>query len=243
MPLLEADESNVPALGTFTPAKSKYYVGQVVDPVSGTHYDAGTGQAISGPMGGATRHLGDGASPTATQTDLLEEMGVERSPLIGLGWYAVALGVVLFFAGLFSFVFTAHYVLPLLAAQFVGAMLMPVMRVVPWADEDADDAVLFVLLTLACGPVVGLIIYGVICMLRQDTNPAILGCFIVATLARLVVEAAVGVTGEGARFALTQLTPFAQVNHFDIRMLLINWSGLVALAGWYTASIFHKLDE
>jgi len=243
MPLPEVDEGAVPALGTFTPAKSKYYVGQVVDPVSGTHYNADTGRPISGPMSSAAHHLGDGNTPGMAQTIPIEEIVEERSPMIGLGKYTIALAGILCVTALFSFVFTTHYVLPLLAAQFFGAMLLPVMRVVPWADEDADDAVLFVLLTLACGPIVGLIFYGVISLLRQDANPAIMGCFIVAALARLVVEAAVGVTPEGAGFAITQLVPFAQVQHFDIRLLLINWSPLVALAGWYTASIFHKLDE
>jgi hypothetical protein len=40
-------EASAPQFGTFTPAKSKYYPGQVVDPVSGTHYDSDTGRPVA----------------------------------------------------------------------------------------------------------------------------------------------------------------------------------------------------
>ncbi|HEV2471868.1 MAG TPA: hypothetical protein VGS41_04340, partial [Chthonomonadales bacterium] len=49
-----AGDLHVPALGTFTAAKSRYYPGQVVDPVSGTHYDSDSGRPTSASDAAAT---------------------------------------------------------------------------------------------------------------------------------------------------------------------------------------------
>lgn len=226
-----AHELHVPAFGTFTPEKSKYYSGQLIDPVSGTHYDSETGL----PMKALERTNGNAAHKTQ---DVV--LHWDDSPTVEasrVSQFAIVFAGILSLAGIAAYAFSERYVLPLLLAQFFGALLMPIMKVAPWADEDSDDVWVFLLLTLAGGPLVALVVYGVISLLRQNANPGIVGCLAIALLARLTVDIAAG------GFSLAGLNPFAQVGHFEPRLLLINWSGLTALAGWYAASVFHKLDE
>lgn len=233
-------EVNVPSLGTFTPAQSKYYVGQLVDPISGAHYDSETGQPTAAPMGTAV--AGDGMPLSADESiEIIEETESGLPALMRyLGAFAVILGV----TALFAFAYPTSYVMPMLTAEFFAAMLLPILRVAPWADEDSGDVVLFILLTLACGPVVALVIYGVLSLLRQDTNPGILGCLAVALVVRVTVDLARWASDPTVvTLSPAQYAPFAEVGHFDLRAILINWSGMVALAGWYMASIFHRLDE
>jgi hypothetical protein len=227
-----AEELHVPPFGMFPSEKSKYYPGQMVDPVSGTHYDSENGMPTHVHTNGNGRsrpqdivlHWDDAAAPARANRDLVIR-------------FLAAFGGILVVAGLVAHLLPEIYAIPLVLAQFLGALLLPVMRVVPWADEDADDVFLFLLLTLAGGPLVALVVYGVISALRQNTNPAILGCLSIALVARLVIGSAAG------GFAWGALNPFAQVGKFDWHLLLVNWSGLAALAGWYAASVFHKLDE
>lgn len=232
-PAVASADANVPQFGTFTPAKSKYYAGQVVDPVSGTHYDSDTGQPTAAPPKAETpadkkRSAGDDIefewhAPPVTMGHLVARF---------LGVFAILLcagAAIAFFA-------PAAYVAPLLLVNFIGAVLMTVMRVVPWQDEDSDDVFLMIVLTLAFGPVVSLIIYSVLTALRQDGNPAMIGVMGVAALTRLGVGLAIGKLG------WWQLMPFP-LTGFAVEMMFMNWAGLVALAGWYFANVFHKFDE
>ena len=71
-------------------------------------------------------------------------------------------------------------------------MLMPVMRVVPWQDEDSDDVLIYLLLTLIFGPAISLVVYGVLAAMRQSFNPAVFGMLGVTLLARVVTALAAG---------------------------------------------------
>jgi hypothetical protein len=167
------------------------------------------------------------------------------SPLQLLLRYVGAFALILIVMGGVAFIAKPLYVIPMLIAMFVGALLLPVMRVSPWPDEDSDDLVWFVLLTLLFGPLVALIIYGTVAVLRQEFNASILGCLAVAALARIVGE--VATSGMPiVRQMLVVTSPFTTFRHIDahlVEMLLLDWSGFAALAGWYAASTFHKEDE
>jgi hypothetical protein len=245
-PLPTAAELRVPEFGTFTPTKSKYYGGQVIDPVSGTHYDSDTGQPME-----ASAHAATAAAPAApATTNRRRKKAVQKSADdLKLKWddqqatltthivrYLVVFAALLAGAWVSASLFPQHYVVPMVLVNFLGAMLLPVMRVVPWADEDSDDTIWFVLLTLMFGPGVSLIVYLVLAALRQDANPAIVGCFLVAMASRLTVELASGSPN------ILHLTPW-EYGHFDIKLMLLNWASLFTLAGWYCASVFHKLDD
>lgn len=165
-------------------------------------------------------------------------------PLAATARYAGALALLLLLAGAWSYASPSLYGLPLVAAQFLGALLLPVMGVAPWQDEDSDDIAWFFVLTVIGGPVVALIVYAFLSILRQSANPAILGCMIVATLTRVAVEAGrqLGI-GAPLHFSMTQFSPYADVRGFTMTLLFVNWSGIVALVGWCTANVFHKFDE
>lgn len=228
-------DTHVPELGTFTPAKSKYYPGQVLDPVSGTHYDSASGTPTSVPV---TPQERTEARKEAKEKDIefiWDKPQATMWHLVGryLGVFAILLALGILAAAIAP----GSYVVPLLLTNFIGGMLLPVMRVVPWQDEDSDDVFLMVVLTLAFGPVVSLIIYSVLTALRQDGNPAILGILAVAMLARVGIGLA-----SGTLQSWWQVMPFP-LQGFSVSLMLVNWAGLAALVGWYVANVFHKLDE
>ena len=166
------------------------------------------------------------------------------TPMELLTRYAGVFALILLGVGLLSFAVKSFYIVPMVIAMFAGGMLLPILHVTPWADEDSDDLVWFVLLTLLFGPVVSLIIFGMVALVRQEFNPSILGCFIVAGLTRIVGELASG--GVGIPHLISATSPFGSLGHIDahlVEMLLLNWAGFAALAGWYAAGSFHKEDE
>ncbi|HZO89704.1 MAG TPA: hypothetical protein VFB38_15350 [Chthonomonadaceae bacterium] len=228
-PVQAAAELHVPPFGTFQPVKSKYYTGQVIDPISGTHYDAETGLP--------TNVNGSHPASKNGQDIVLHWDDSPAMDAMQLMRYAGVFALILAVAGFMAHALPNLYVVPLLASQFLGGLLLPLMKVVPWAEDDSDHIFLFFLLTLALGPMVALIAYGVISLLRQDASPGMVGCLSVAFLAQVAVGMAAG------DFSWSRLTPFSQMGHFEVGTLFLNWSGLLALAGWYTASIFRRPDE
>lgn len=231
-------EANVPQLGTFQPAKSKYYPDQVIDPVSGTHYDAATGTPTATPL---TSEQIRERQKAQKQAAILAEYAENQSSLMATiaRYLAVFVGL-LALTGLVAHFMPKLPIVPLLIGQFVAALLLPVMRAVPWADEDSDDLwflIGFILIggfAMTCGPVLALIFYAVLTLIRQDGNPAVFGCLIVAACMRLMVESATGHLG------LELFRPFVWKG---LGPLFVNWSALITVVGWYAAGIFHKLDE
>jgi hypothetical protein len=223
-------------MGTFTAQKSKYYAGQVVDPVSGTHYDADTGKPTAGPLSGAqaTRP----AQPQKKQPDVVLKW--DKTPQIPfstrLSKFLSIFAVILVITAVAAFGMRELYAIPMVLANFLSGLIMPALKLVPWHDEDSDDWLLFVVLTMVFGPFIPLVIYGVLWMLRQSGNPAILGCFVVSAVTRLVVELAAQTP------SLSHFMPW-QPGAFSIGLLFLNWAGVVTLAGWITGNVFHKLDE
>ena len=237
-PVATSPNANVPQMGTFTPAKSKYYPGQVVDPLSGTHYDSESGRPNVQPP--APPKPAETPKKTSKRDGSEIEFIWDKTPHTMLNVvmrYIAYFGVLMLVGMGATFFIPATFVPALLLVNFIGAMMLPVLGVVPWQDEDSDDVFLMIVLTLVFGPVVSLVIYSVLTAMRQDGNPAILGILAVAMLARVGIGVAAGnVT------SWWDLTPFP-LTGFTPQMMLINWVGFVALAGWYFANVFHKLDE
>jgi hypothetical protein len=224
-------------MGTFRPAKSKYYAGQVLDPASGTHYDSDTGRPTAAPP----------RPPEAKLVQKLPDEEVEAegpSVWVSVGKFALVYAVLLAFG-----LVLAHQAGPgpragtlgpgaliaLCGVQFLAGLLMPVMRAVPWQDEDSDDVLTFIILTFVFGPIISIVIYCIVALMRQDANPAVAGLMLVAAVTRFGVEIAAG--------TLTGMRVMPWLGSFSIPILLINWTGLLGLIGWYMANLFHKLDE
>ena len=172
-----------------------------------------------------------------TEPDLeIEWDKPELSSAAVWGRFAAAFAGVLVFAAALSLAMKPNILLPLILANFAGGMLLPILRVGPWQDEESDDSIFLFALTLIFGPFVSLAIYGVISAVKQMTNPSVLGILIVAAVTRFALGAAVGA------FSLSSMTPL-QSGHFDIVTLLLQWGGLVGMGGWVFANFFHKLHE
>lgn len=231
-PSRTSETANVPQLGTFTPAKSKYYSGQVLDPVSGTHYDADTGKPITATSAETT---------TAGKTDKVvlhwDAPEKEHSMAAVVGKFLGIFGVILIVGAIFAALAPAGMLAPLLIANFAGGLLLPVLGVVPWQDEDSDDAMLMFVLMLLFGPVVAFFIYGVLTMVRQTGNAAVVGVLAVAALSNVVIRFA---AHDLHRFS--DLMPF-QSGSYSVSLMFLSWAGLLAMAGWFFANVFHKFDE
>ena len=225
-PVRQANLPRLPTMEIPGTQPSKYYSGQLVDPVSGKHYDPATGKPK------------EAAVPVSTADVVLNwDEPVQTAAAKHLAVYATALVGLLVAAGVASYFLKPVFAIPMILAQFVGALLLPVLRVAPWQDEDSDDVVAFLLMSLLFGPGIALIAYGALAAVRQTLNPAVLGMLVVSLLARVVTAWAAG------SHTLYQLAPWNIHSAGQWPVLLLNWSGLIALAGWYTAGFFHKLHE
>lgn len=222
---------NVPQMGTFTPAKSKYYSDQVIDPVSGTHYDAATGKATTATSAETT--------PKSGKTDDIELKWDKPEMSMGeaLGKFFGIFAVVLVVATGLTYLASGALIVSLIVANFIGGLLLPVFGIVPWQDEDSDDAVLLFVLSLVFGPVVSLIIYAGLTAMRQSGNAAVMGCLGVSALSHLVIR---GLTGNLHGFM--SLMPFPTTG-YSATIMFLNWTGLFAMVGWFVGNVFHKFDE
>lgn len=226
----------IPAMGTFTPANSKYYTGQVVDPVSGTHYDSVTGQATSAPA-------------QQKSDDIVLQWDDPNSTPLHIGRFAMAfVGLLIGMAALIHLI-PAYAAIPLVVVMFAAGILLPVMRAVPFQSDDSDDLVWLILLTLLFGPAIGLLIYGIKAFLLRDMNIAVLGLLTVSFLGYVVFQLAAPFAPvtpdvqEGFFNVMKLAPPWSQVGRYGSVALLYNWAGLVAMAGWFVGNFFHKLDE
>jgi hypothetical protein len=122
-----ARPAGIPALGTFTPANSKYYAGQVLDPLSGTHYDSVTGQATS--------------VTSQQQNDIILQWDDPISTPLHFGRFALAFAGLLIGMTLLARMLPDYAAIPLLVVMFAAGILLPVMRAVPFHSDDSDDIV------------------------------------------------------------------------------------------------------
>lgn len=129
------------------------------------------------------------------------------------------------------------YWLALMLCNVSSGMLLPVLKVAPWQDEDSDDIGWLFLGTLIGGPVVAFIIYGILSLMRREFNAGVLGCLGVSVLSRLTVEIAAGSPTLNSIFV-----PWG-VGHLNFTTFAVGWAGLVTMLGWIVANIFHQLDE
>ena len=226
---VSAAEAHVPQIGSFNAQQSKYYTDQVIDTVSGTHYDANSGRPTNyrkGPEADIVLNWDDAARDPSSST-------VTRFLLI----YAAILATV----GVFSYASKSFFPIPLMCiGLFSAGILMPVMRAVPWQRDDSDDVIWFALFNVVFGPGIGLIMYSILGIIKQGVNPAMVGCFIATLLMHIIVFVAL------LPSQLIQFQPpiLQHGGAFNLTYLLVNaGTGLLTLIGWYCANFFHKLDE
>jgi hypothetical protein len=228
--------TGIPAMGTFTAANSKYYTGQVIDPLSGTHYDSATGQATS-------------VTPQQKGADIVFQWDDPVSTPRLIGRFALAFVGILAIMGTLVHFLPDYAAFPLVVALFGAGLLLPVMRAVPFQSDDSDDLVWFLLLTLLFGPGIGLLIYSVKAALLRDMNIAVLGLLAVSFLGYLVFQMAAPIapltpdTGEGIFSIMKLAPPWTQAGRYGYAAMLYNWAGMFAMAGWFLGNVFRKLDE
>jgi hypothetical protein len=206
-----------PQIGTFQAAKSRYYSDQVVDPVSGAHYNADTG--------------------ATTDTPVEVKETVETNDWVQLGIYSGVFAVLLVAVYIVGTSVirgsVAGYFTVLAISSFLAGILLPILRVAPWPKDDSEDVGWAMGIIPLFGPFAGTMGYGVLGVVRQDVNPAILGVFITSLLLRVVLDLATG-------HSLDRMVPFRELSGLVLGAQVMPF---VTLAGWYSSEMFHKPDE
>lgn len=209
-----APSPGVPQLGTFSAQKSKYYADKVLDPVSGAHYDADTGE------------------PEAEEVVPIEVEEVNMPVQVAIN--LVLLGGIAAIAALFVHLNKDLYLAVMAVSNLLAGMAMPLLRTVPFGEDDSSDLPIFLGCTLLLGPFVGALVYGILGVLKQDANPAIVGAYISYLVIRIAMDASIGQS-------ITKLLPF---NDTSWQVMIVQLAmPLVTVAGWYAAGMFHKPDE
>lgn len=208
--------AGTPQIGTFQAVKSKYYGDQVYDPVSGKHYDADTGKTTDTPV----------------EVKEYEDSNDLKQLAIYAGAFVVLLAVVY---GLGSAIggSVGMFFAILGIASFLAGMSLPLFRVAPFEKDDPEDVGWALGLTVLFGPFAGTMGYGVLGVVRQSANPAIIGVFVTSLLLRGVLDLATG-------HSLSKMVPFAEMSGLILGAQVMP---LVTLAGWYAAEMFHPADE
>ncbi|MEP6756094.1 MAG: hypothetical protein ABJA67_11390 [Chthonomonadales bacterium] len=212
---VKAGPAVAPQIGTFQAQKSKYYGDKVQDPISGAIYDADTGKA-----------------ETKVDVDhiIVEEVNEFKAAGINLGLTILIAGV----AFAMSSGMPGQYLPILGVASFIVGMIMPILRSVPFGSDDSGDIALAIGLILIFGPFVGAVGYGVVCALRQDFNPAIIGIFV----SYLIVRVGVDLGTAKHLNAIWQVMPEVNADSIGARLM-----PLATVIGWYAADPFKKADE
>jgi len=166
----------------------------------------------------------------------------ERAALIrqsGIYLAGLAAAIVLFS---FAARLLPQWYLAFIAALNIAAgMAMPPLGVVPYGEDDSSDVAFALPLILVLGPIVGGMAYGVIALMRQDANPAIVGIFVTYLLIRFPLQFA---AGAGVAESLQSLVPFSPPPDGNWGAhLALQWLPFATVIGWYMASFFHKPDE
>lgn len=209
-----------PQIGTFQAQKSKYYTDKVMDPISGAHYDPDTGKPVD----------------TTPVIVLEDDVNTERKTMArNVGIYLIYLALL---TGI-SFVASKGlpYLLILGISNFAAGIAMPLLRIVPFGEDDSDDVALALALILILGPFVGSILYGIVGFMKQDANPAIVGVFISYIVLRIGLDVAFSFP------VISGMMPFTKMNNNIIMGFGAQWMCLATIAGWYAAGVFHKPNE
>ena len=118
------------------------------------------------------------------------------------------------------------------AANFASCILMPLIGVAPFGEDDSEDIALGLGLFLIMGPLAGGIIYSVIGMIKQSVNPAIIGVLLTYLIIRLNLDVFL-------HRSLEFMLPWqGGIAEYAPQALI-----LAGIAGWYAAGVFHKHDE
>ncbi len=118
------------------------------------------------------------------------------------------------------------------AANFASCILMPLIGVAPFGEDDSEDIALGLGLFLIMGPLAGGIIYSVIGMIKQSVNPAIIGVLLTYLIIRLNLDVFL-------HRSLEFMLPWqGGIAEYAPQALV-----LAGIAGWYAAGVFHKHDE
>ena len=200
----------------------------MVDTVSGAHYDADTGETTTAP---------------AEVPDLLANLQEEerREHLLAAIRYAGVLAGIVVVACLLTWIAKPMHLLWLALANLGACMAMPVIGVVPFAEDDSEDIPWAIGILFILGPAVGALAYAVLCVVRATFSPGIIGIFVTYLAIRIPLD---GVSGNIGRL-FQAMMPFQQpaADSTWATHLASLWIVFAGVVGWYSAAMFRHTDE
>ncbi len=116
---------------------------------------------------------------------------------------------------------------------FVLGMFMGIFRAVPTFDDDYTDVTVVLIVCVMFGPMLALMGYGILCLIRQDSNPAVFALF----LLYYFVSISIGLAFQSSINSLSLIVGFGMFHLLGFLVVFL------CFAGWLCSSFFIPLDE
>jgi hypothetical protein len=119
-----------------------------------------------------------------------------------------------------------------LAALFLVALLMGVTGAIPSYDDAIADCAIVLVISLLLGPLLALIVYFVVGLIRQEMNPAVTALL----LSNIVVRSLLGVAFQSSADTLSLLAMYGMFS------LLLFVTVIASFAGWLMSGFFRPVN-
>ncbi len=125
------------------------------------------------------------------------------------------------------------YILVTCIDLFILGMFMGIFRAVPSFDDEYTDVSVVLIVCVMFGPLLALMGYGILCLIRQDGNPAIFALFVLYYF----VSITIGIAFQSSVNSLGLIVSFGMFNLLGFLVVFL------CFAGWLCSSFFIPLDE
>lgn len=137
----------------------------------------------------------------------------------------------------------AHYqpnlwLVALMPLLFISGLLMAVYRVIGFYEDNFTDVLILLIATMFVGPVYSLLVYGLIALLRSDTNYSLIGLI----GSYLVIRFIIGCAAHGLTDTVSYMVTF-NISLGAIPRMLQLFPACVLVGGWMCASFAAPLNE
>lgn len=134
--------------------------------------------------------------------------------------------------------FPEFWLVPFFSLVFLSGLLLGVFRVVGYYENNISDVLLLLVITMFMGPVYGTAVYGIISLLKRETNYALLA--LMASF--LVVRLMIGSAAHGFGDTIAYMGTF-EVSLGIIPRILQLFPICLLVGGWMCASCSRPLNE
>jgi len=119
------------------------------------------------------------------------------------------------------------------ADMFLICLLLGSTRVIPGYDDAVSDVMVMLVVTFLFGPMIALVIYAIVCAIKQECNSAIVAILLTSLAVHFLLWYAALTSGPLSMASLMMIGLFALMNFFGV---------IIGFGGWLMSSFFRPLD-